>query len=99
MSEHGRQIMILVDGGIGEAHMELGTVADLAERLRCAHYSDAYEVTEVYGLNQLNELKSLIWTTVGDGKYDEDQWAHVTVTVMFPDGAREQAYFRIDGRA
>lgn len=99
MSEHGRQIMFVVDGGIGEAHMELGTVSDLAERLRCAHYSDAYEVTEVYGLSQLNEVKALRWTATGGDTFDEDHWAHVTVTVEFPDRGREQGYYRIDGRA
>jgi hypothetical protein len=98
MSDYGRQILIVVDGGIGEAYMQLGTVTELADLLERAHYAD-YDITEVYALSQLNELKAINWTVVGGDTFDEDQWAHLTVTVVFSDGAREQAHYRLDGRA
>jgi hypothetical protein len=98
MSE-GRQIMFVVDAGIGEAFMEVGDVADLADRLRHAHYGDEVDITEVYALSQLNELKPVAWRITGANHYDDNSMAYPVLTVTFPDGGTEQATYAIDGRA
>jgi hypothetical protein len=95
----GRQIMYVVDAGIGEAFMEVGGVTDLAERLRHAHYTEEFDITEVYALSQLNELKPVTWRITGASDYDENSMAYPVLTVTFPDGGTEQATYAIDGRA
>ncbi len=101
MRVKGRQIVFVLDGGIGEGFLQLGDVTELAERLRGSHYgdADAYIIGEVFALDPLNELKPVIWTATGVGCFDHDDRAYPVVTVTFPDGAREQASYSIDGRA
>lgn len=98
MGNNGRQIMFVVDGGIGEAFMEVGDVAVLADRLRSAHYNDDVDITEVYALSQLNELTLVHWTIAGAHDYGDNEMAYPVVTVIFPDGGREWATYQIDGR-
>lgn len=92
-----RQLVILRDGGTGEGQLILGDVNELADLLRYEEHGD-YSITEVYGLSQLNELKQVTWKSA-QSEYDDNDWASVTVTVVFPDGAREQAGYPVDGRA
>lgn len=98
MEDFERQIVMVVDGGIGEGHLELATVTRLAKVLQHREHGD-FEVTEVFALSQLNELKQVQYTVTGGGEFDENDLATVVVTVVFPDGHRESASYVVDGRA
>lgn len=92
-----RQIMFIRDGGVGERSMVLGTIYDLAAEFKAADYTD-YEITGVYALDQMGELKQ-ISVAAAVGAYDENGFAAGQVTVVFPDGARESAHYSVDGNA
>jgi hypothetical protein len=99
MSEHmGRQLVMVIDGGVGEGRIQVGTVQELAELIRYQELGD-YGVTEVFALSQLNELKRVHTRVTGGDKFDENDLATATVTVVFPDGAREWSTYQVDGRA
>lgn len=95
---HYRQIMWIQDGGVGEQRMVLGTVTHLADEMRHRDEAD-YEITEVYGLDQLGDLKQLRWEVRGGQEFDENDYAWPEVVVHFPDGHRDTATYRVDGRA
>ena len=93
-----RQIMYVRDGGVGEQFMVVGTVADLAKEMQNAGWAD-YEVNEVFGLNQVGDLKPLQWRVADGVTFDQAQYAYPKVTVDFPDGHRESAFYQVDGTA
>lgn len=94
-----RQIMYIQDGGPGERHMVLGTAADLAREMQLCRMYDEYVVAEVFGLDQMGDLKPLRWEVTGVPAFDDNDYAYPDVVVHFPDGHRDVARYRIDGRS
>lgn len=93
-----RQIMYIRDGGVGERFMVVGTIAELAKEMEDAEYVD-YEVSEVFGLDQMGDLKPLRWDVRGGDKFDDQDLAHPILTIHFPDGHRDERGYQIDGRS
>ncbi len=93
-----QQIMYIRDGGVGEQSMVLGTVVDLAAEMKNSDWTD-YEVCEVYGLDQLGDLKLLQWDVRGGQSFDDAGYAYAEVIINHPDGRRESSSYQIDGNA
>ena len=55
--------------------------------------------TDVYALDQMGDLRSVRWEVRGGRDFNEEDFAFPEVTVYFPDGHRDSATYRVDGRS
>jgi hypothetical protein len=84
----------------GETRMEVGPVTDLAEILRHRCYGDvSIEFGQLQALGLDGKLTDVTARVEGAGEYDDNDCAYPKVTVTFPDGHEESAWYQIDGRA
>jgi hypothetical protein len=76
------------------------TVAGLATVLEHrAHQDISVEIQQIMAVGPDGKLATCSFRVEGGDKFDDQDWAHPKVTVTFPDGHEESAYYRIDGRA
>jgi hypothetical protein len=95
-----RQIVIVVDGGVGEGYIRVGPVETLAELLEAQQLgADYFDIGEVFALNPMNELKPVRYTVTGADDFDDEQRATAVVTVFFPDGGQDGCTYTVDGAA
>jgi hypothetical protein len=84
----------------GEVRPQVGPVTELAEILRHRHYGDvSIKFEQLQAVGPDGKLTDVTVRVEGDGKYDENDYAYPKVTVAFPDGHEESAWYQIDGRA
>lgn len=78
---------------------DVDTVVRLATILEQCAYSDIdIEILQIQAVGPDGKLADCTFRVQGGDRFDEDDWAHCRVTVMFPDGHEEFAFYKIDGR-
>jgi hypothetical protein len=94
-----RQIVIVVDGGVGAGDIRVGPVEMLAELLEAQQRGADFDIGEVFALNPMNELKPVHYVVTGADDFDDLQHATAVVTVFFPDGGQDSCSYAVDGAA
>jgi len=84
----------------GRVIPDTDTVVRLATLLEQRSYGGVeIEIDQVQAIGPNGRLADCTFRVEGAREYDENYFAHPKVTVTFPDGHEEFAYYRIDGAA
>jgi hypothetical protein len=79
---------------------DVDTVVRLATILEQRAYGDIeIEIQQIQAVGLDGKLADCTFRVQGGDRFDEDDWAHSKVSVTFPDGHEEFAFYKIDGRA
>jgi hypothetical protein len=98
--DEGLTDLVMVVSYEDEVVPDKGTVVELAKVLEHrAHQAISVEIQQIMAVGPDGDLAACAFRVEGGDKFDDQDWAHPKVTVIFPDGHEEFAYYRIDGRA
>ncbi len=76
------------------------TIVRLADNLQQRSYATIdIEIQQIQAVGPDGKLADCTFRVEGGGEYDENDYAYPKVTVTFPDGHEEFAYYTIDGAA